>query len=119
MGKWHVGEPPDLRATATAKLRGIDLSSQRARQVVAQDFERFDYIIAMDQKNYRDLSLLCPVGQEGCLHKFLQFAPNLSIKDVPDPYYGGNSGFDEVIDMIEIASVGLLDDIRAKHLIAP
>ena len=119
VGRWHVGEPPDLRATATAKLRGIDLSTQRARQVEVKDFSRFDYVIAMDQKNYRDLNLLCPIGEEGRLHKLLQFASSLGITDVPDPYYGGDSGFDEVIDMIEIASVGLLNEIRDRHLIEP
>ena len=119
VGRWHVGEPPDRRATATAKLRGIDLSSQRARQVGVKDFSRFDYIIAMDQKNHRDLNLLCPIGEEGRLYKFLQFASSLGITNVPDPYYGGDSGFDEVLDMIEIASVGLLNEIRDRHLIEP
>jgi len=114
VGGWHIGEPPDRRAVAMAKLRGLNISLQRARQVNANDFNRFDYIIAMDQKNHRDLNLLCPTGKEDRLYRFLQFAPSLHIKDVPDPYYGGDSGFDAVLDLIEAASVGLLEDIRAR-----
>ena len=117
VGKWHVGEPPDRRAITTARLRGIDLSLQRARQVGEKDFSQFDYVISMDQKNFHDLNLLCPEREKGRLYKFLQFAPSLGILDVPDPYYGGDSGFDEVLDMIEVASIGLLDEIRARHLI--
>ena len=116
VGSWHIGQSPDRRAQAAAKLRGIDLSSQRGRQVKAQDFERFDYVIAMDSDNHRDLGDLCPAGGEDRLHKLLQFAPQLGRADVPDPYYGGDNGFDIVLDLIEAASVGLLDDIRAKHL---
>ena len=116
VGSWHIGEAPDRRAQAAARLRGIDLSSQRGRQVKAQDFDRFDYVIAMDSDNHRDLSGLCPADKKDCLHKFLQFAPELGHGDVPDPYYGGDGGFDAVLDLIEAASIGLLDDIRAKHL---
>lgn len=116
VGKWHIGEPPDRRATETAKLNGIDISLQRARQVVISDFTSFDYVIAMDQKNYIDLSLICPKGKDSRLHKFLQFAPETNILDVPDPYYGGNSGFDTVFSLIEAASIGLLKDIRIRHL---
>jgi len=116
VGSWHVGQSPDPRATAAARERGIDLSTQRARQVKAQDFDRFDYVIAMDSENRRDLKGICPAGGEDRLHKFLQFAPDLGIADVPDPYYGGDGGFDTVLDLIEAASAGLLDDIRANHL---
>ena len=116
VGSWHVGQSPDPRATAAARERGVDLSTQRARQVKAQDFDRFDYVIAMDSENRRDLKGICPAGEEDRLHKFLQFAPDLGIADVPDPYYGGDGGFDTVLDLIEAASAGLLDDIRANHL---
>lgn len=115
VGKWHVGESPDRRATAAAKARGIDISLQRARQVNVSDFNRFDYVIAMDQKNYLDLSRLCP-KESSSLYKFLQFAPNTHISDIPDPYYGGHSGFDSVLDLIELASIGLLEDIKSRHL---
>ncbi len=115
IGSWHIGSPPDRRAQATARRRGIDLSRQRARQAKAHDFERFDYVIAMDSENHGELARLCPAGGEDRLYKFLEFAPQLSRTDVPDPYYGGDGGFDVVFDMIEAASAGLLADIRANH----
>ena len=116
IGSWHIGSAPDRRAQAAARQRGIDLSGQRARQAKAEDFLRFDYVIAMDSQNYGDLTRMCPKGGDDRLFKFLAFAPQLGINDVPDPYYGGDSGFDGVFDMIEAASAGLLDDIRANHL---
>ena len=116
VGSWHIGSPPDRRAQATARQRGIDLSGQRARQAKAEDFLRFDYVIAMDSENHRDLSSLCPPGEKDRLHLFMEFAPDLGRTDVPDPYYGGDGGFEAVLDMIEAASAGLLADIRANHL---
>ena len=116
VGSWHIGQSPDPRATAAAQERGIDLSTQRARQVKAQDFDRYDYVIAMDSENHHALSALCPTGQTDRLYTFMQFAPHLGSGDVPDPYYGGENGFEVVLDMIEAASTGLLADIRAKHL---
>ena len=116
VGSWHIGNPPDRRATAAARGRGIDISSQRARQARAQDFHRYDYVIAMDSENHHALSALCPTGQTDRLYTFMQFAPHLGSGDVPDPYYGGENGFEVVLDMIEAASTGLLADIRAKHL---
>jgi len=116
VGSWHIGSPPDERAQATAFSRGIDLSQQRGRQVKGHDFEQFDYVIAMDSQNHGDLTRLCPKGSEDRLYKFIEFAPQLERSDVPDPYYGVDGGFDAVFDMIEAASAGLLDDIRAKHL---
>jgi len=115
-GAWHVGSPPDSRAQQAAKQRGIDLSSQRARKAISADFERFDYVIGMDSQNRSDLSAMCPRGFEQRLHLFLDFAPHVGKIEVPDPYYGGDGGFDRVLDMIEQASQGLLDDIRTKHL---
>ena len=116
VGSWHVGSHPDRRATAAARGRGIDLSSQRARQAKAADFHRYDYVIAMDSENHRDLSGICPTGEKDRLYMFMQFAPHLGHGDVPDPYYGGENGFEVVLDMIEAASAGLLADIRANHL---
>ncbi|MEE9318022.1 MAG: low molecular weight protein-tyrosine-phosphatase [Rhodospirillales bacterium] len=115
-GSWHVGSPPDRRAQAAARQRGFDLSGQRARQAKAGDFQRFDYVIAMDSENHRELSGLCPDGEEHRLHMLMDFAPQFDRRDVPDPYYGGDGGFDAVLDMIEAASVGLLADIRENHL---
>ncbi|MBC8339754.1 MAG: low molecular weight phosphotyrosine protein phosphatase [Rhodospirillales bacterium] len=116
VGSWHIGSPPDRRAQAAALHRGIDLSGQRARQVKAEDFHRFDYVLAMDSDNHRDLTGLCPAGEKDRLHMFLKFAPNIGHTEVPDPYYDGENGFEIVLDMIEAASEGLLADIRDKHL---
>ncbi|MCG6885772.1 MAG: low molecular weight phosphotyrosine protein phosphatase [Proteobacteria bacterium] len=113
---YHVGEPPDPRAQSTAERRGIELADLRARRVVAQDFEVFHYVLAMDRDNYELLSELCPTGYEERLHMIMDFAPELKIPEVPDPYYGGANGFERVFDMIEAAAHGLLEDIRKRHL---
>ena len=113
---YHVGEPPDPRAQKSAMARDIEISHLRARRAVRDDFECFDYVVAMDQDNYQILAGLCPPGQENKLHLFLDFAPHLSIREVPDPYYGGVKGFERVLDMVEEASRGLLEQIRKQHL---
>lgn len=115
-GAWHVGEPPDRRGQGAAGRRGYDLSAQRARKVHGTDFELFDYIIAMDRANLADLSAMAPAAALGKISLFLAFAPHLGRHEVPDPYYGGPDGFDEVLDLVEAAADGLLDDIRARHL---
>jgi protein-tyrosine phosphatase len=112
---YHVGEPPDRRARETAVKRGIDLSDLRARKAISEDFECFDYLMAMDRDNYRDLMAICPPGYEDRLHLFMDFAPQRPEKEVPDPYYGGVAGFDRVFDMVEEASRGLLDHILQQH----
>ena len=112
---YHIGERPDERASAAALNRGIDLSSQQARRVSPDDFEQFDYVLAMDTDNYGILAASCPSGLESRLRLFLDFAPDLDIREVPDPYYGGGSGFERVLDMIEQASAGLLAEIRQQH----
>lgn len=111
---YHIGEPPDSRAQAEAKRRGIDISGLRGRQARPGDFEQFDYVLAMDSENHRNLLAICPMDSEHKLHMCLDFAKNVGRKDVPDPYYEG--GFDRVYDMIEDAAHGLLADIRANHL---
>lgn len=113
---YHVGEPPDPRAQTTASKRGIDLSPLRARRAVAEDFDVFDYVLAMDRDNYEGLQAICPPGSEYKLQLFLSYAPNLEYDEVPDPYYGGPMGFERVLDMIEEASAGLLEDIKLRHL---
>ena len=110
---WHDGQPPDHRTQQTALDRGIDLSGLVARRATADDFQRFDYVLAMDKANYDDLLELCPGGYEERLHLFLDFAPGIDRTDVPDPYY--HDGFDDVYEMLEEASKGLLADIRARH----
>ncbi|MDD9876972.1 MAG: low molecular weight phosphotyrosine protein phosphatase [Magnetovibrio sp.] len=115
-GAWHIGNPPDRRAQAAARGRGVDISAQRARQVELADFDAFDYVIAMDRSNHADLTSLAPPAARDRIHMFLAFAPETGLREVPDPYYGGAGGFDEVLDLVEAASRGLLDDIRNRHL---
>lgn len=115
-GAWHVGEPPDRRATASAKRRGIELAG-RARRVESKDFERFDYLVAMDRPNQRDLLRMAP--NEAAKAKVVLFRNYDSASprdaDVPDPYYGEGDGFETVLDICEAASRGLLEEIRKKH----
>ena len=106
---YHAGNPPDKRAQAAAQGRGYDLSSQRARQITPEDCERFDYVLVMDEANYQIVKPECLKAQ-----KFLSFAPDVAEEDVPDPYYGGDKGFEEVLDMVEAASEGLLAHIRQE-----
>ena len=112
---YHVGDAPDTRAQAAAARRGIDLSGQRSRLFGAGDFETFDYVLAMDRMNYRTLSTVCPAHARGRLSLFLDFAPSLGLDEVPDPYYGAEVGFEEVLDIVEAASLGLLAAIREAH----
>ena len=112
---YHVGDAPDTRAQAAAARRGIDLSGQRSRLFGAGDFETFDYVLAMDRMNYRTLSIVCPAHARGRLSLFLDFAPSLGLDEVPDPYYGADDGFEEVLDIVEAASRGLLAAIREAH----
>ena len=113
---YHVGNPPDSRSLQTGRGRGLDFSDLSARQAKSADFDNFDYVLAMDKDNFRNLKAICPEGQESRLYMFMDFAPHLKIKEVPDPYYGGDSGFEQVFDMVEAASKGLLEEIKNKHL---
>jgi len=110
-GAWHVGNPPDHRATATALQRGIDLSNQRARKVRVDDFGHYDYILAMDEENYANLMRICPREHEHKIKLFLGFAPEQDEREVPDPYYGGDQGFEHALDLVQAASRGLLQKI--------
>lgn len=112
---YHVGEPPDNRAQQTAARRGVDLSQLRGRKATAQDLEQFDYVLAMDIDNYHNLKAIAEPNNAGRIELFLDYAPELGIREVPDPYYGGPDGFDRVLDMIEEASLGLLAAIRKTH----
>ena len=114
-GSWHVGEPPDERAQRSARLRGLDLSSQRARRLRPEDCERFDYILFMDEENRRLVEPLCKGGTAE-VRLFLDYAPEFPQREIPDPYYGGREGFELVMDLVEAASEGLLEDIRRQHL---
>ncbi len=112
---YHVGKAPDRRAQETARRRGIDLGDLRARQVTAEDFLAYDYVLAMDQDNYFALLEICPTGMREKLQLFMDYAPHMRLREVPDPYYGGQTGFERVFDLVEAAAQGLLDDIRARH----
>ena len=112
---YHVNEPPDRRARAAAERRGYTLDQIRARRVQVEDFERFDYVIAMDRDN---LALL--TGQSEVIHHdkirlFLEFA-EAAEDEVPDPYYGGAAGFERVLDLVEDASRGLLETLQSTRL---
>jgi protein-tyrosine phosphatase len=112
---YHIGDPPDRRAQAAAARRGVDLSGLRGRQATPRDIEEFDYVLAMDRENLQNLQAICPSGLEAKLRLFLEFAGERVEREVPDPYFGGESGFDRVLDMIEDAAQGLLADIRQRH----
>jgi protein-tyrosine phosphatase len=109
---YHVGHAPDLRSQAAARERGIDLSSLRARQVIHGDFEDFDYVLAMDDENYSILVNACPEQYKPKIKYFLDYAPHLNERQVPDPYYGGQYGFERVLDLVEEASAGFLKALR-------
>jgi protein-tyrosine phosphatase len=116
-GSWHVGSPPDARSTATARRRGIALEGA-ARQVGPEDFERFDLLVAMDASNKRELLALAPDAEARAkvvaLREFDPLAVQAGDLDVPDPYYGGDHGFEHVLDVVERACRHLLDDLRAR-----
>jgi protein-tyrosine phosphatase len=111
---YHVGEPPDPRTVQAASRRGIDLSSLRARQVQDQDFERFDLILALDRLNHATLLDRSPHEHHERIRTLLEFAGKTAPADVPDPYYGGARGFDDVLDLVESAADGLLAEIRNR-----
>ena len=112
---YHIGAPPDPRSQQTARGRGIDLSDLRGRKAIENDFYEFDYVLAMDNDNYQLLEDLCPDGLENKLSLFLDFSDEYSETEVPDPYYGGDRGFDHVFDLVQSASEGLLADIKKRY----
>jgi protein-tyrosine phosphatase len=114
-GNWHAGDPPDQRATKAAKARGVTLEGA-ARQITVDDFEDFDYLLAMDRDNLAGIRAIAPDEEAAAKARLLREfdpasagAPDL---DVPDPYYGGPQGFETVLDQVEAACRGLLDEIR-------
>ena len=112
---YHIGEPPDGRAQQAALRRGYDMQDLRGRQVRMQDFETFDYILAMDQDNLARLKRHCPSQHSHKLGLLLQYGEKFSGNaEVPDPYFGGDEGFEEVLNMAEEAGRGLLDYIRGE-----
>ena len=115
-GGWHVGEPPDRRAIAAARARGIELHGA-AREVTRTDFDDFDLVLAMDRSNMRALRRMAPSEEARekvrLLREFDPASAGATDLDVPDPYYGAAGGFDEVLDLVQAACAGLLDHIRA------
>jgi len=105
---YHVGHPPDRRAQAAAQARGVDLSTLRARRVAESDFTRFDLILAMDHENLSELEAARPAGSKARLALLLDYASDVGHEEVPDPYYGGPNGFEQVLDLVEQAAAGLL-----------
>lgn len=109
---YHVGDSSDSRSQAAARGRGYDMSPLRGRQVQNSDFKTFDYILAMDNANLRDLQVRCPEPYQSKLGLFLTYASTHSEREVPDPYYGGEGGFAHVLDLVEDASSGLIEEIK-------
>jgi len=108
---YHIGDPPDRRSQEAARRRGYDMSALRARTVAPEDFERFDFILAMDRENLHVLHRDAPPTVRERIRLFLEFAPESDTTEVPDPYYGGANGFEHVLDLVEAASRGLLQHL--------
>jgi protein-tyrosine phosphatase len=115
---YHEGEAPDLRAQRAALDRGVNLANIRARKVIMGDFDDFDFLLAMDDENYAALSAACPEGQASKIKYFLDYAPQLGTRIVPDPYYGGKYGFENVLNLIEDASIGFLNALQKQGLLS-
>jgi len=111
---YHVGECPDSRTLEHASRRGYDLSAQRAMQVSRKHFDEYDYILAMDRGHLRQLRALAPAGSRARLGMFLDASARWKGEDIPDPYYGGADGFEQVLDMVEEAAHRWLDIIQAE-----
>lgn len=114
---YHIGEAPDPRTLKAAAARGIDLSYRRGRQVAAADFDRFNFVLAMDRENQSNLKAVAGAKADGKLHLFLDFAPEAQHREVPDPFFGGPEGFETVLDLAETASRGLLREVRRRGLV--
>jgi protein-tyrosine phosphatase len=112
---YHIGHPPDVRAQRAAALRGVDLSSQRARRVTERDFEHFELVLAMDELNRAALLEICPPEYRGRVRLLLEFAPQSGRLEVPDPYYGASNGFEQVLDLVEEAAAGVLEHLRSTQ----
>ena len=112
--EYHVGDPPDGRTVAAARRRGYELAHLRARRVAPADFENFDYILAMDRANLAELEQLGEGVIGGRLGLFLEFAPELKVDEVPDPYYGGVEDFERVLDLCEAGARALLRRLAGR-----
>lgn len=115
---WNIGKAPDSRSQSVMRRRGIDISALRARRISAEDFRRFDYVIAMDAANVFTLAAICPADAGDRLHLLLDFAPETGRREVPDPYHGGIDAFEDMLSLIESGAAGLLRHIHDKHFAA-
>lgn len=113
--EYHLGCPPDTRALRAAQRRGIDMTALRARKLLREDFERFDLIVAMDEQNRQDALAVAPHAQQPQLRLLMEFAPELEQREVPDPYYGDEVGFELVLDLVTAAAHGLIGHIRRER----
>ncbi len=111
---YHTGEPPDRRGSAAAARRGIAIGGQRARPVRDNDFLEFDLILAMDSDNERELRAVCPPYYGERVKLVMEFAPDLREREIPDPYYVGEQGFEKVLDMLELCMEGLMDELHDR-----
>lgn len=110
---YHIGEAPDPRTQDAALRRGYPMTGQIARKVTAGDFAAFDFVVAMDQGHYQALKRLAPAAAGGKLRLFMDLVAEAATRDVPDPYYGGPNGFEDVLDIVEAGVSALLDEIEA------
>jgi protein-tyrosine phosphatase len=109
---YHVGDAPDQRSIRAAAKRGYDISKLKARRISSEDFERFDFVIALDDDHMRLMRQVCPPEQQHKLREMMAFAPTAAHREVPDPYYGPAEGFELVLDLLEEAIEGLLKELK-------
>lgn len=112
---YHVGEAPDPRTRKAAEKRGYDLSTLRARKLEAADFESFDLLLAMDLGHLEIMERNCPAAHRPKVQLFMRYARRFKVEEVPDPYYGGDRGFDLVLDYCEDAVAGLIDTLMSSR----
>ena len=111
---YHVGEPPDHRAQSVALETGIDISRDLSRQLKANDFFQFDIILVMDERNRENALRMAPQGAKASLKLIMDYAPDYGLREVPDPYYGGDEGFTRVLDMLDHAAQALITDLKRQ-----
>ena len=109
---WHAGAPPDARSQAHARRRGYDLAAQRAKHFTRRDFERFDWVVAMDDGHHALLLRLCPPQHAHKLRRAADFSDRVPVGGMPDPYYGGEQGFEVVLDLVEAVCKGVLAEVQ-------
>lgn len=116
---YHVGDSADPRSYKAALKRGVNISAHRAQHLKTEHFRDYDYILVMDDANYSHVTNLCPPQYLEKVHYFMDFAPQIGVREVPDPYLGGEEGFEHVLDLIEAATAGLMSEIRDRHIDPP